>query len=218
VNNRARSLLPAEVLAVELAGRVGLRSTPRVIALDVCTTPLVWGLGPWTTIVFPSALWESSSIAHRRAMLLHELAHLRRGDPAVRLLEATALILYWWHPVVWIARREIETAEEECCDACALAAYDSVPRNYAEALLSAIDFSAQGRVQPALGTGIRPTQQLSRRLTRIMLGAEELRLPARVRAGLLLAALAALPLYPIPSSDSSPERGVMSTDSAPRLR
>lgn len=189
-----------------------------MILLDACTTPLVWGLGPFTSIVFPVGLWNSATPCRRRAMLLHELAHVRRGDPAVRFLEATALWLYWWHPVVWIARREIETAEEQCCDACALDAFDAPPREYAEALLTAIDFAASGCPKPMFGTGLCTKQHLTRRLTRIMLGGDELRLPLRVRACLLLAALAALPFYPISHPGSVVDETPIFADSGASLR
>jgi bla regulator protein blaR1 len=184
-----------------VSARLGLRHSPRILMLDACTTPLVWGLGRAARVVFPTGLWESASPNHRQAMLLHELAHIRRGDHAVRLLEAMAMLLYWWHPVVWMARREIEDSEEECCDARALAEFDPPPRDYAEALLSAIDFASHGWLRPLLGTGVRPTQRLSRRLTRIMLRSGELRLPRTMRVCLFLAAMAALPLYPLPSPD-----------------
>ena len=53
----------------------------------------------------------------RDAVLIHELAHLKRRDHWVRRLEAVVLGLDWWNPVAWWARREIEKAEEECCNA-----------------------------------------------------------------------------------------------------
>src|SRR5205085_2360482 len=68
-------------------------------------------------VLLPAALWARLSEAQRDALLLHELAHLRRGDHWVRRLELAVLGLYWWLPTVWWARREIQRAEEECCDA-----------------------------------------------------------------------------------------------------
>ena len=99
-----------------------------------------------------------------------------------------------------MARREIEEWEEECCDACALTAFEPAPRDYAEALLSAIDFASFGCLKPLLGTGVRPTQRLSRRLTRIMMRTGELRLSLMMRTCLLIGALAAMPLYPLPNA------------------
>jgi beta-lactamase regulating signal transducer with metallopeptidase domain len=181
-----------------LAGRLGLRRVPKVRLLDVQTTPLVWGVGRSATVVFPSRLWDQSSPVQRDAMLIHELAHVRRGDPWVRVLEAAALVLFWWHPAVWIARREIAVCEEECCDAAAVEAFEHAPRAYAESLLEALEFAA-GPPKAALATGVRSASTIKQRLTRIML-----RTPTRsgraARLALTLVALIALPL------DLSPQR------------
>jgi hypothetical protein len=53
----------------------------------------------------------------------------------VRRLEALACGLYWWDPVAWWARREVERAEERCCDAWVLWALPTAAGAYAEALV-----------------------------------------------------------------------------------
>ena len=53
----------------------------------------------------------------RSMLLVHELAHVRRGDHAVRLFELAVTVLFWWLPTVWWARRALHDAEEQCCDA-----------------------------------------------------------------------------------------------------
>jgi TonB family protein len=52
----------------------------------------------------------------RRVVLLHELAHIRRGDPATHLLARIALSLYWWNPIVWTAWREFLKERERAAD------------------------------------------------------------------------------------------------------
>ena len=49
-------------------------------------------------------------------MLLHELAHVRRGDVAMHLLARTALALYWWNPLAWFAWREFLKERERATD------------------------------------------------------------------------------------------------------
>ena len=39
------------------------------------------------------------------AVMAHEIAHVRRRDPWIRVLETVATSLYWWHPAAWLARR-----------------------------------------------------------------------------------------------------------------
>src|SRR5207244_3782936 len=66
---------------------------------------------------FPAELLARLSAEQRASLIAHELAHLKRGDHRVRWLEIVALSLYWWCPLAWFARRELQRAEEECCAA-----------------------------------------------------------------------------------------------------
>ncbi|HMC65547.1 MAG TPA: M56 family metallopeptidase, partial [Gemmataceae bacterium] len=104
-------------------------------------------------------------------LLTHELAHLRRSDHWVRGLEFLATGLYWWHPVVWWARREIREAEEQCCDAWVVWALPAAAKAYALALVETVDFLAEARpVLPPVASGIGHIHTLKRRLTMIMRG------------------------------------------------
>src|SRR5437773_1721665 len=81
--------------------------------------------------------------AARATLIAHELAHYRRGDHWVRVFELVVSGIFWWNPVVWWARRQIEIAEEECCDAWVIEQFPDTPRWYAEALLETIDFLSE---------------------------------------------------------------------------
>src|SRR5205085_5012588 len=74
------------------------------------------------------------------ALLVHELAHLYRRDHWVRWLEIIVTVLYWWHPAVWWARRELRDAEEQCCDAWVVWLMPGANRHYAAALLDTLEF------------------------------------------------------------------------------
>ena len=52
----------------------------------------------------------------RRVVVLHELAHIRRGDVATHLLARTALSFYWWNPLAWLAWREFLKERERATD------------------------------------------------------------------------------------------------------
>ena len=83
-------------------------------------------------LVLPEELWGRLDAAQQDAVLAHELAHLKRRDHWVRRLEALACGLYWWDPVAWWAHREVERAEERCCDAWVLWALPAAAEAYAE--------------------------------------------------------------------------------------
>jgi hypothetical protein len=130
---------------------------------------MLWSWGRTPRLLLPAALLDRIDGQQRATLLVHELAHLRRRDHWVRCLELLVTGLYWWHPVVWWARREIEVAEEECCDAWVVWALPAAARSYATALMETVDFLSE--IRPALPpavSGMGHVSLLRRRLTMIM--------------------------------------------------
>ena len=158
-----------QALAGTIADRLGVRRRVRVLLSDGRVPPLVWGTFGWPAVLVPTRLAERLSRRQIEAVFVHELAHLRRGDPWVRLLELPVLALYWWHPAAWLAARQLRRAAEQCCDAHVVAAMPACRRPYADALLSVFDFLAE-RPVPALAgaSGLRSIHSIERRLEMIM--------------------------------------------------
>ena len=179
-----------------LARRMGLPYSPTVWLMPGVMSPMLWGSGQSLYLIFPERLLDRLDESATGTLLMHELAHYRRRDHWVRVIELLATGFFWWHPVVWWARREIESVEEECCDAMVVAASPEVPKRYAQAILEVVDFIAERPLRmPALATGLGQVPFLRQRLTWIMRG------PRRQDFGycgrilcLLLASL--LPLQP----------------------
>jgi beta-lactamase regulating signal transducer with metallopeptidase domain len=168
---RAATPAPAEVQsrARELAGRLGLRRCPGVWFVPVRVPPLVWAVVGRPRVLVPADLWGGLDGGQRDALVLHELAHLRRGDHWVRRLELVVLGLYWWLPAVWWARRALEAAEERCCDAWVVWARPAAASDYALALLRTVEFLAGGpAARPAAASAAGPVRDLKRRLTMIL--------------------------------------------------
>lgn len=61
------------------------------------------------------------------ALLLHECAHLVRRDNLAALFEELAATMLWFHPLVWLARRELHIAREGACDEMVVRATDDAP-------------------------------------------------------------------------------------------
>src|SRR5215472_2342318 len=53
---------------------------------------------------------------HLEALLLHELAHIRRHDYLINILQSVAESLLFYHPAVWWVSRHIRAERELCCD------------------------------------------------------------------------------------------------------
>jgi beta-lactamase regulating signal transducer with metallopeptidase domain len=152
-----------------LAARLGLKRCPPLSLVPGVVSPMVWPVGQLPRLLFPTLLLDRLDAGQRDALVLHELAHVRRRDRWVRLVELVATGLYWWHPVVWWARREIHEAEEQCCDAWVVWGSAGAGRTYALALLEAVAFfSASRPALPAAASGIGPIPHLRRRLTMIV--------------------------------------------------
>ncbi len=178
-----------------LAARIGLRRAPRVRLISRPLPPLVWGLFGRATLLIPDELVRSLGDAERRALLSHELVHLARGDHLVRWLELACLALYWWHPVAWWARRNLEYCEEACCDECVVALEPAAARAYAAALLTTIDFLSASQPPIPLGAhGFSQTYQLQRRLEMILAPRMVTRAGWPMRALLVALAIAVLPV------------------------
>jgi beta-lactamase regulating signal transducer with metallopeptidase domain len=154
-----------------LARRLGLIRCPEMLVVPGRIAPMLWAWGGAPCLVVPEGLLAQVSGAQRATLLAHELAHLRRGDHWVRFLEFLAMGLCWWHPAVWLARREVREAEEQCCDAWVVWALPGAGRDYATALVETLDFLAEpAPAAPLLASGIGPVTDLKRRLTMIMRG------------------------------------------------
>jgi hypothetical protein len=189
---------PLQEEAEELALRLGLRRCPDVWLVPGAVSPMVWGLGRRPCLLFPAGLLDLLDGDGRAALLAHELAHLRRRDHWLRLLELAATGLYWWNPVLWWARRELHEAEEQCCDAWAVWALGGDGRPYALALLQAVAFVSQARLPLPAGAsgGVGQVSHLKRRLAMVMQGKTSRSLSWAGLGVALGLGLLLLPLFP----------------------
>jgi beta-lactamase regulating signal transducer with metallopeptidase domain len=154
-----------------LARRLGLPRCPRVDLLPGRIAPMLWVVGDSPRLLVPADLLNVLGDEQLDTLLVHELAHLRRRDHWVRALEFVVMGLYWWHPVIWYARRELREAEEQCCDAWVVSTLPGAGRTYATALMDTLDFlSTAHPAVPPLASGIGHVHDLKRRLTMIMCG------------------------------------------------
>jgi hypothetical protein len=95
-------------------------------------------------IVLPLS-WRSWPADKLNAVLAHEQAHLRRRDTLVAVLAHLNVCVFWFHPLAWWLRRQLNAAAEQSCDEAALRSV-RLPRRYAEVLIElAGDVRARGR-------------------------------------------------------------------------
>lgn len=110
-----RKANPAIVLELaSLAKLLGIREKVSLFKAPRGSMPITFGLFH-AAIFLPAEILEWSA-ERRRMVLLHELAHVRRGDSGIHLLARTALSLYWWNPLAWTAWREFLKERERAAD------------------------------------------------------------------------------------------------------
>jgi beta-lactamase regulating signal transducer with metallopeptidase domain/polyhydroxyalkanoate synthesis regulator phasin len=185
---------------LELAETMGV-APPRLRWSEQSFPPLLLAVGMRPTLVLPIALWQALKADERRALLLHELAHLARGDHRVRLLELLVLALHWWNPLAWLAVRQLRRAEELCCDALVIATRPEVAPAYATALIQTLAYLAGHPTNlPAEASGAGPVIDIRRRLTMIL----QNRSPYVGRGGVLMAVVALIVLCPLVPTRAEP--------------
>ena len=152
---------------------LGLSRIPELCTTNARVTPMVWWSGARVRMLIPSFLLTDPGSEELRAILAHELAHVRRRDHLMRWLEWLACSVFWWNPVAWWARHQLQIAEESCCDQLAVGLGRSCPKTYAKALLRVVaNTSEPPGFRPPLPAnavgGVGHTQALERRIRMIV--------------------------------------------------
>lgn len=90
------------------------KSSVKVLKTEALNMPLTLGLFP-RKIYLPT-LWDQWTPDCRQMVLKHELAHIKRYDGAVQMLQIIAQAIYFFHPLVWLLSRRINEYREMACD------------------------------------------------------------------------------------------------------
>lgn len=115
-----------------LSQRLRVTRPVRVCVSALAEVPAVIGwLRP--VILIPASALTGLSTRQLEALLAHELAHVRRYDYLVNLLQTVIETLLFYHPAVWWVSRQARVERENCCDDLAVAACGDV-LTYARAL------------------------------------------------------------------------------------
>lgn len=137
----------------KLCQRAGISARVRFVESDQLSAPAVAGvLRP--TMILPKGLATALTSRQIEWAVLHELAHIGRGDLAVILLQRFAAILHFFNPAVWIANRLANRLREYACDDLASAWAGGSPIETGEAFVQVLRFASSRQTKPAVGLGI----------------------------------------------------------------
>lgn len=201
---------PIAALVRDLSASLGIT---RRVALGVCariTSPVLVGIVRPMILLPPAALgaWGLDQV---EMVLLHELAHLRRRDNLVNLVQRVAESLLFFHPVTWWLSSWVRLERELCCDRLVV---DHVgkPRAYAEMLLTLTGPSSRGRRSlAATGMADGSMRTRVRRLLNLEDRSMTLSLPEGLGIAGALALLAALALGSGTRAEPPPDRDATKT-------
>lgn len=115
-----------------LRERMGIGTRVAVCESPAVDAPLVTG---WIRpmILLPLGLTTGMPVSYVEAILAHELAHVRRHDVLLGVVQRGVEMLLFFHPVVWWLSAEVRRAREEACDDLVVDTLQS-PLDYARAL------------------------------------------------------------------------------------
>src|SRR5262245_50492442 len=98
----------------ETAHALGVGCPPRLLTSPDAVIPLTWGIRrPQVLLPEAACEWQEERL---RAVLGHELAHIRRADWLVHVLVQVACAAYWFHPLFWMAERALCRESEHAAD------------------------------------------------------------------------------------------------------
>ncbi len=142
-----------------IAERLGLRQIVRVAESPAIAVPIVIGwLKP--VVLVPTAAVAGLPPAHLEALLAHELAHVRRHDYLVNLLQSAVETLLFYHPAVWWISSRVRQEREHCCDDEAVTICDRMVYVHALADLAAMTVQPRLALAATDGSLLRRIQRL----------------------------------------------------------
>jgi TonB family protein len=179
-----------------------------VLEAEPGTMPMTFGLLR-SAVLLPSDAAEWSE-ERRRVVLLHELAHIRRGDPATHVLARTALALNWWNPLAWTAWSQFLKERERAADDLVLQA-GARASDYAGHLLDVARTMQSGNAMGWAAIAMARPSQLEGRLLAILDPKVDRKSPRRASA-LLVAIAAVAAVAPLAAVQTQEAAGTLAAD------
>ena len=131
-------------LADQVARRLRLKTTPLILWCEETAVPMVVGvLRP--VVLVPLQLATEATSQKLEHILLHELFHIKRWDPAINCFQNIVETLLFFHPLVWIVSRKARLLREISCDSEVIK-HGIDAHQYAKTLTEVAD-SARNRIQ-----------------------------------------------------------------------
>ena len=169
----------------------------KLLQSDGPAMPMTWGIRrPVLLLPASAAGWSDQRL---RAVLQHELAHVRRRDPLWQLLADMVSALHWFNPLAWYAGHRLRVEREHACDDAVLSA-GSRASDYASELLEIARSMRAARATSLAAIAMARPRQLEGRLLAVLDTARNRR---DVKRSWLAWAAVALAIWPLAAAAPS---------------
>ncbi|MHC4647496.1 MAG: M56 family metallopeptidase [Planctomycetota bacterium] len=188
---------------------VELRITPKD------TSPAAYGLLRPRILLSASALSRLSG-DRLRTILIHELAHIKRGDLWVNLAQSMLQVIYFYNPLLWLANTVVRRVREQAVDEMVLVSLGNEPEDYSSTL---VDIAELAFPRPSLGLQligvVESRKALAQRVKHIMTRP----VPRTAKLGVIgLAALVLIAAVLLPMAGAAPNEANTNADAAEEQR
>lgn len=174
----------------------------KAMVFESALVPAPLTLGVWrSAIVMPTGLTELLHESELACVLAHEVAHVKRHDTRIALLQQCAVILFWWNPLLRYMNGQIVQLRERICDDCAVDRL-GMGRSLAEGIVKVAEWSlSRGTAVPLTTTLLDGAGDMEQRITRLMQDDRRFSIQLNFKSAALVAVvalfLAAIPLLPV---------------------
>lgn len=152
-------------LVKKLAAKFGISRDVAMLTSDRCSVPFTYGFKK-PFLVMPVGLqsWPNRQL---EAVLIHELAHIRRRDCLTQLTARVICGLFWFVPLIWIAYARMQREQEKACDGCVIDA-GIKPVEYAGHIVDLVRFSKGHILLQGISNAMGMKRMLNERIKSVL--------------------------------------------------
>jgi beta-lactamase regulating signal transducer with metallopeptidase domain len=139
-----------ELLLIQCARRLNLQVIPNIVITKKVNSPAIFGMIK-PVLLLPTDFFGKTSKKDTENILLHELAHIKRRDLLIKELETFLTIIYWFNPLFWGVKKQLQHLRELCCDSTVVYVLQRKVKGYRSTLLQTARRLLAQPLEPGLG-------------------------------------------------------------------
>lgn len=147
-----------------LISKIQLKTNVSLVESVLTKVPFVLGYFK-PVVVVPAGILLNIPFNQVEAILAHELAHIKRSDYLINIIQSIVELLFFYHPFIYLISKHVRDERENCCDDIALK-YCSDSTQYVKALANME--SVRMNLSPSAVALVKSKNSLLKRITRIL--------------------------------------------------